>query len=1230
MSDKDRPGSGGDSAREDGAEDATELRPSSARKSGEGGVDQSDPGGSGQSAGALPGDDEDEATRFRKPLPKSSATVQRSAVVHPGGPGDDGDDEDDGEEATRFRSAPPKSSATVQRSALVPPADGDAADADEPTQFRSGPTAASLGTGPSDDDTEEVTRFRSGSGADGDTTGDTTRVNDATRSLPAATRAGLDELAASGRPKSATTPADDPEEATRLRARSLPDDDDPTVAAGVAGGRAQGDDDATAQGAVAPVSDDDETVQGTVQAGGGRRPPADDDATVQGTQGGSASRSAPSRTQSSAEAASTIGMGTVLKGRFTLEDKLGAGGMGGVYKAVDLVKQEARDRNPYVAVKVLNESFADHPDAFIALQRESSRTQKLSHPNIASVYDFDRDGNVAYMIMELLQGDPLDKHLKANKSGLDRDEARGIIRDISSALAYAHAQGLIHSDFKPGNIFWTDAGTAKVFDFGIARAAAASDDPPVLGGGPVDVDSLKDDGSDKTLFDAGKLGALTPAYAAIEMFEGRDPAPQDDVYALGIVAYQCLTGKHPFNRQKAPVAEAKNMVPERPDGLTRREWNAIRHALAFRREDRTPDAQVFLDEFFGVTGQTVRAVALSLVGMGALVAGLYFAGVIGPQTQINVPEAWVELDTQISNVRSGVQEQLANPEFSADDQFVAWEGVIQRDIDLWARIASPRVVIEQGFMSEEAAQDFRMQAYEQTGVVLRVQTPSTVDGPYRLVAGPWAGPDAATNREAALDDLTSLGIGYEVFTDEVAIAAARHAALDVYLAEFRRRMPDAEPPRVGAVVQTDRGVLRGQPGEERVNEALAAGGFWIPDPEADRAIQEGLLQIRAAETVLSRARENFDLPDRAGDLAGARATLDATRDAWQAATQRGQQLASERQRQFNVAQQTFEDQQARDAEVALLYKAKVEGGTAPLLYTIPGDRIVESSHPGVFRVFRLECQDVDRVRAALVDFPDLQPADQRQAVTYAAACISGKVGNYTEPVLRSRDLIVAGARAEGIDAGEIAGIGPPDPCGNIGYVGSGRSAFCVDELRAGGAAPPVVVVPGSVRGQNYGIGKFEVSIGDWNAFCAATGCEGRNGPERAPVTGVSPEQAQAYTQWLSAQTGHRYRLPTVEEWRHAAVADGSGLDPNRNCYSNVRGVIRGENLVSVGQGAPNAWGLVNHVGNAQEMARSGDGLALVGGRHLDPLVQCSASTSRGYAGAPDPATGFRVLREIGG
>ena len=131
-----------------------------------------------------------------------------------------------------------------------------------------------------------------------------------------------------------------------------------------------------------------------------------------------------------------------------------------------------------------------------------------------------------------------------------------------------------------------------------------------------------------------------------------------------------------------------------------------------------------------------------------------------------------------------------------------------------------------------------------------------------------------------------------------------------------------------------------------------------------------------------------------------------------------------------------------------------------------------------------------------------------------------------------------------------------------------------------------------------------------------------------PATGVTLEDARAYADWLSRRTGRTYRLPTVEEWRHAASAEGDVLDANRNCYSNVRGVVRGEALVSVTQGSPNAWGLVNHVGNVEEWALADGDPRLLGGRHTDPITECDVSTTRSEPAAPGTVKGFRVLREI--
>ncbi|MBL1140575.1 MAG: protein kinase [Proteobacteria bacterium] len=283
------------------------------------------------------------------------------------------------------------------------------------------------------------------------------------------------------------------------------------------------------------------------------------------------------------------GVGSIIKQRFKLEKVLGVGGMGKVYKALDLLKAEAKDKKPHVAIKLLNDDFKDHPEAFISLQRESSRQQKLAHPNIATIYDFDRVGGPntpVYITMELMEGMELKDYIKKvvrPKGGLDFDEAYEIIKQLGAGLIYAHDRRLVHSDFKPGNAFMCDDGIVKTLDFGIARAVKN----PVTGE------------AEKTLFDPGKLGALTPAYASLEMLEGEEPDTRDDTYALGCTAYELLTTKHPFNKLPANKAMENNLIPPYIKKLNKKQNRALRRAVAFKREDRSPSVAHFLEELEG-------------------------------------------------------------------------------------------------------------------------------------------------------------------------------------------------------------------------------------------------------------------------------------------------------------------------------------------------------------------------------------------------------------------------------------------------------------------------------------------------------------------------------------------------------------------------------------------------------------------------------------------------------
>jgi serine/threonine protein kinase len=140
----------------------------------------------------------------------------------------------------------------------------------------------------------------------------------------------------------------------------------------------------------------------------------------------------------------------LLKGRFVLEDILGIGGMGVVYKAKDLLKVEAQDRDPYVAIKVLSEEFRTHPEAFISLQREAKKAQHIANQNTVKVYDFDRDGEVVFMTMEYMVGQPLDQMVKQyNATGLPRNDAWNILKGMCLALIHAHREDIVHSDLKP-------------------------------------------------------------------------------------------------------------------------------------------------------------------------------------------------------------------------------------------------------------------------------------------------------------------------------------------------------------------------------------------------------------------------------------------------------------------------------------------------------------------------------------------------------------------------------------------------------------------------------------------------------------------------------------------------------------------------------------------------------------------------------------------------------------
>lgn len=282
--------------------------------------------------------------------------------------------------------------------------------------------------------------------------------------------------------------------------------------------------------------------------------------------------------------ASWLAVGDVLKDRFQILEVVGEGGMGMVFKAVDVRKLEAKSRNPYVAIKVLNPGLARNTVLVAGLQRECEKAQELSHPNIITVYDFDRDGDHVFMSMEYLVGRPLSKIIRdAGPGGVRLEQAWPIIRNMGEALAYAHKKHIVHSDFKPANVVVTDKDEVKVLDFGIASRLGQSE-------------------VDETIFNARAEGGLTPPYASFEMLNGSSADPRDDIYAFGLVVYELLSGKHPYDRKPASKVfleqrSGHGTMPAPVQGLSRKQWQLLKAAIEILQEQRPQKLDAWLDEF---------------------------------------------------------------------------------------------------------------------------------------------------------------------------------------------------------------------------------------------------------------------------------------------------------------------------------------------------------------------------------------------------------------------------------------------------------------------------------------------------------------------------------------------------------------------------------------------------------------------------------------------------------
>jgi serine/threonine-protein kinase Stk1 len=264
-------------------------------------------------------------------------------------------------------------------------------------------------------------------------------------------------------------------------------------------------------------------------------------------------------------------MPDVLAGRYRIERLLGAGGMGAVYRARDLLSEEFGDPDPYIALKIISEEFAESPDASVLLFSEFALTRRLRHNNVLRLHTFevDTDCQRAFITMELMRGLTLDKLLCERPLGLPWKELRDIALPLLDALAYTHSCGVLHGDVKPSNVMLSEEGV-RLFDFGLGQAEAG-----ILPGLPH--------------LSRSRFNAWTPGYAAPELLDGQPLSAGADVYGVACVLYELASGKHPFRR--LPSTEARNGHLDRdlqaPKNLPKHCWPALRTALDFDAAKRT-------------------------------------------------------------------------------------------------------------------------------------------------------------------------------------------------------------------------------------------------------------------------------------------------------------------------------------------------------------------------------------------------------------------------------------------------------------------------------------------------------------------------------------------------------------------------------------------------------------------------------------------------------------------
>ena len=921
-----------------------------------------------------------------------------------------------------------------------------------------------------------------------------------------------------------------------------------------------------------------------------------------------------------------VGVGSLLKGRFLLEREIGRGGMGVVYLARDERKVEARDRHPHIAVKILNDDFRRHPDALVALQREARKAQRLAHDNIVRVYDFDKDGTIVFMTMEYIDGADLRGLIRSRQgSGMPVAEATGLIEGMGRALLRAHEAGVVHSDFKPGNVMVGADGVAKVFDFGIARATRR------VGEG--------DD--DRTVFDATSLGAMTPAYASLEMLRGDQPAIADDVYAFGCVVYELLAGRHPFDKQTAEQARAQALFPKPVRGLSRRQNRALLRCLAFESGDRIGMAAAIEQLRPRSRGEKLRRYAV-VTGAVLLVAAI---GTLGYQeySRREQVDRVIERFSPTARNRFVDENQAGKALMALDedarrrlvvDQSAAIESFLLARIDRYwmphqarenylgaqkvlalreqLKLFSPRLETRRIELEQERNRilndlDTRLSRAIANGALFEDQPGSavavldrirTIDPNSRLLrhAQLALSYDSAIAQAISQGQLESarawLATARRVFPADPAWplrekALAETAAL-VASMPTGMSMPIAGP-TVDATQDPGLTLAQAEPSAEPGATPAAVPAASAAPAVVIAPVQDGAMKDAEIETKIESVRGAAAArdADKVADLLQRIAELNPEHPFPQG---EGAQLL--RETVLGRARGLFKN--GKWTEAAAVANKRDDWNSDPVIRQV-GLRYALASDLASYAGAEPPAEDLPRLQARVRKLRVQDGKGMRQLQTEISA--SGRRGAATVAALLTR-LSAGGAVADTQQA----------PVGDVcRSAAAGTARICSDSLGGYGTGPGMVLIPRPGQ-KPLAMMRKELSVEDLKPFCAATdACSGSNRWRgKSVVSDIPVSVVQKYAQWLSTVSGRAYRLPSDTEWLTAARAGG------------------GESICELA--VANRWGLINMAGGVGEWVVDGSALGVRGGSSRGSA--CTAAGKSASDGRADNKVGARLVREL--